>query len=114
VPEDGRSRGQAAGSGSGEARGHGADMGRHSFAEIVDRLLYILVLRSADSKFRYGGRKIVSRPMMPCARGCIGIVAEQDKTPRSGRHVRPLQRRGRVLSITGKAPRNCCSVGEGA
>jgi hypothetical protein len=26
--------------------------------------------------------------MMPCARGCIGIVAVQDKTPRSGRRVR--------------------------
>jgi hypothetical protein len=82
--------------------------------EIVDRLLDILVPRGTVRKFRNGRRKVVSRPMVPRAGRCIGIVAEQDKTPRSGRWVRPLQRWREVFSVAGEAPRNCCSVGEGA
>jgi len=49
--------------------------------------------------------------MVPGAGGCIGIVAKQDKTLRSGRRVRPLQTRGQVFSVAGKAARNCRSVG---
>jgi hypothetical protein len=82
--------------------------------EIIDRLLDILVLRSTFRKLRNGRRKIVSRPMVPCAGRCIGIVAEQDKTPRSSRGVRPLQRWREIFSVAGEAPRNCCSVDEGA
>jgi hypothetical protein len=84
------------------------------FAKIVDRLLDVLVLRGTDGKFRDRRRKIVSRPVMPCTGRCIGIVAEQDKTPRSGRRVRPLQRWREVFSIAGEAPWNCSSVGEGS
>ena len=78
------------------------------FAKIVDRLLDILVLRGTDSKFRDCRRKIVGRPVVPCASRCIGIVAEQDKTPRSPWRVRPLQRWREVFSIAGEAPWNCC------
>ena len=60
-------------------------------SEIIDRLLYILALRGTDSKFRDGGRKIISHPIAPCAGERIGIVAEQDKTSRCGWHARPLQ-----------------------
>jgi hypothetical protein len=42
--------------------------------------------------------------VVPCAGGCIGIVADQDKTPRSARRVRPLQRWRDVFSIAGEAP----------
>lgn len=83
-------------------------------SEIIDRLLDILVLRRTDCKLGNGRQKIVGRPMVPCAGRCIGIVAEQDKTPSSGRRVRPLQRWREVFSVAGEAPRNCCSVGEGA
>jgi len=82
--------------------------------KIVDRLLQVGVSRVVDRKLRYGRRNIVSRPMMPCAGGRIGIVAEQDKTQRSGWRAGPLQRWGEVFSIAGKPSRNCCTIVEGA
>src|SRR5438876_807242 len=62
------------------------------FPKIVDRLLHFGVLRGAVRKLRYGRLNIVGRPMMPCAGGRIGIVAEQDKTLRSAGRVGPLPR----------------------
>src|SRR6266404_5698560 len=71
------------------------------FPKIVDRLLHFGVLRGVVRKLRCRRRNIVSRPMMPCAGGRIGIVAEQDKTPRSGWRAGPLQRWREVFSIAG-------------
>lgn len=82
--------------------------------KIVDRLLHFGDLRGVDCKFRYGWRNIVNRPMMPCAGGRIGIVAEQDKTPRCLWRAGPLQRWREIFSITGKSSRNCGTIGEGA
>src|SRR5258707_4152888 len=53
------------------------------FPKIVDRLLHFGVLRGVVRKLRCRRRNIVSRPMMPCAGGAHGILAEQDKNPRS-------------------------------
>jgi hypothetical protein len=83
------------------------------FPKIVGRLLHFHVLRGAVRQFRQDRWNIVNRPMMPCAGGRIGIVAEQDKTSRFGWRAGPLQRRRQVFSIAGEASRNCRSVGEG-
>ena len=80
--------------------------------KIVDRLFHFFVLRGPDRKFHRGRWNIVGRPMVPCAGGRIGIVTEQDETLRSGRRAGPLQRRGEVVPIAGKASRNCRSIGE--
>ena len=80
--------------------------------KIVDRLFHFFVLRGPDRKFHRGRWNIVGRPMVPCAGGRIGIVTEQDETLRSGRRAEPLQRRGEVVPIAGKASRNCRSIGE--
>jgi hypothetical protein len=80
------------------------------FPKIVDRLLHFGVLRGVVRKLRCRRRNIVSRPMVPCAGGRVGIVAEQDKTPRSGWRAGPLQRWREVFSIAGKPSRNCCTI----
>ena len=80
LPEDGPSRGQAAGSDNDEGHGHEVDTGRHShFPKIIDRLLHFGVLRGVNRKLRHCRRNIVRRPMIPSAGGRIGIVAEQEK-----------------------------------
>ena len=62
------------------------------FPKIIDRLFHFGVLRGVNRKLRRCRRNIVRRPMIPSAGGRIGIVAEQDKTPRSLRRAGPLQR----------------------
>ena len=81
------------------------------FLKIVGGLLQSALPRSVLRKLRCGGHNVIGRPVIPCAARCIGIVAKQDKTLRSGRRVRPLQTRGQVFSVAGKAARNCRSVG---
>jgi len=74
------------------------------FAKIVDRLLDVLVLRGTDSKFRDCPAEDRRPPSGAMCGKRIGIVAEQDKTLRSPRRVRPLQRWREVFSIAGEAP----------
>lgn len=74
--------------------------------KIVDRLFHFCVLRGPDRKFHRSRWNVVGRPMVPCAGGRIGIVTEHDETPRSGWRAGPLQRRGEVVPIAGKASRN--------
>ena len=83
--------------------------------EIIHRLLETQLfglLGCIDWKRRLNGRNIVGGPMMPCAAGCIGVIAEEDKTAARGRRITPFQGRRQVFAVASEAAGNCGTVGK--
>ncbi len=57
--------------------------------------------------------KVISCPMMPCAKWSIRIVAEEHEASGLLRWITPFYGRGEIFTVAGIAPRDRRSVGKG-